>query len=38
MGWKVIVTDIRDGSKVLQISYILDSACSKKFDDINGEL
>ena len=38
MGWKVIVMDIRDGSKVSQLSYILDSACSKNFSDFDGEI
>jgi len=38
MGWKVIVMDIRDGSKLSQLSYILDSACSKNFSDFDGEI
>ena len=34
----VLVADIRDGSKVSQINYILDSACSKNFSDFDGEI
>jgi len=34
----VLVADIRDGSKVSQISSILDSACSNSFDDLNGAI
>jgi len=34
----MIVTDIRGGSKVSQISRILDSTCNKNFDGEFGEL
>jgi len=34
----MIVTDIRGGNKVLQISCILASMCNKKFDGEFGEL
>jgi len=34
----MIVTDIRGGSKVLQISCILDRTCKKNFDGEFGEL
>jgi len=34
----MIATDIRGGSKVSQISCILDSTCNKNFDGEFGEL
>jgi len=34
----MIVSDIHGGSKVLQISYILDSTCNMNFDGEFGEL
>jgi len=34
----MIIVDIRGGSKVSQISCILDSTCNKSFDGESGEL